>query len=283
MYTQTTIHSLADSHHWVTSLANYNFRVHYRAGKANIDADALLRVSWPGCMPHSSGTHLKVTAAAVQATQKATFRGLVIPIETYSCDLHILDATQDSKQVTCMTLEDWHQAQEEDPVLSLVIARLRDRMLGKGQSKTTDPPKSVSAGRSAIICCSKGVSYTDEPGPENQRRPSSCWFCQLHKGRLLQEDAMMRLATWVWSACLTSCVIGSSGLAWLPRQNSTSGSFAHVLPSKPGSQRPPLKTLWPHILWSWFTLTICAYNLRRAWMRMIRWSQTISPGTPRCM
>ena len=55
----------AASHHWVASLANYNFRLHYRAGKANIDADALLRVSWPGCMPDSSGTHLKVTVAAV--------------------------------------------------------------------------------------------------------------------------------------------------------------------------------------------------------------------------
>ena len=40
-----------------------------------------------------------------------------------------------------MTLEDWHQAQEEDLVLNLVISRLRGGMLGKGQSKTTDAPK----------------------------------------------------------------------------------------------------------------------------------------------
>ena len=40
-----------------------------------------------------------------------------------------------------MTLEDWHQAQEADPVLSLVITRLQDGMLGKGQSKATDPTK----------------------------------------------------------------------------------------------------------------------------------------------
>ena len=40
-----------------------------------------------------------------------------------------------------MTLEDWHQAQEVDPILSLVITRLRDRMLGEGQSKTTDSPQ----------------------------------------------------------------------------------------------------------------------------------------------
>ena len=64
-YVLTTAKLDAASHHWVTSLANYNFRLHYRAGKANIDADALLRVSWSGCMPDSSGTHLKVTAAAV--------------------------------------------------------------------------------------------------------------------------------------------------------------------------------------------------------------------------
>ena len=130
------------SHCWVASFANYNFRLHYRAGKANIDADALLKVSWPGCMPDSSATHLKVTAEVVQAVQEATREGLGSPIEAYSCDLHILDAIQDSKQVTCMTLEDWHQAQEADPVLSLVVTRLRDMMLGKSQSQTTDPPVS---------------------------------------------------------------------------------------------------------------------------------------------
>ena len=70
--------------------------------------DALSRVSWPGCMPDNSGTHLMVTAAAVQAVQEAALEGPVSPIEAYSCDLHILDAVQDSKQVTCMTLEDWH-------------------------------------------------------------------------------------------------------------------------------------------------------------------------------
>ena len=88
-YVLTTAKLDAASHHWVASLANYNFRLHYRAGKANIDADALLRVSWPGCMPDSSGTHLKVTATAVQAVQEATLKGLVSPIEAYSCDLHL--------------------------------------------------------------------------------------------------------------------------------------------------------------------------------------------------
>ena len=40
-----------------------------------------------------------------------------------------------------MTLEDWPEAQEVDPVLSLVITRLQDGTLGKGQSKATDLPE----------------------------------------------------------------------------------------------------------------------------------------------
>ena len=80
-------------------------------------------------MPDNSGTHLKLTAAAVQAVHQAALEGSASPIKAYSCDLHILDAVQDSQQVTCMTLEDWHQAQQADPTLSLVISRLCDGTL----------------------------------------------------------------------------------------------------------------------------------------------------------
>ena len=80
------------SHHRVASLVNYNFQLHYQARKTNIDADALSRVSRPRCMPDNSGTHLKVTAAVVQAVQEAPLEGPASLIEAYSCDLHILDA-----------------------------------------------------------------------------------------------------------------------------------------------------------------------------------------------
>ena len=92
-------------------------------------------------MPDNSGTHLKVTAAAVWAVQEASLEGSVSPIEAYSCNLHILDAVQDSQQVVCMTSEDWCQAQQVDPTLSVVISRLWDGILEQQQSKSTDPPK----------------------------------------------------------------------------------------------------------------------------------------------
>ena len=70
-YVLTTAKLDAASHSWVASLANYNFRLHYRAGRTNIDADALSRVSWPECMPDNLGNSLKVNAAAIRAIQEA--------------------------------------------------------------------------------------------------------------------------------------------------------------------------------------------------------------------
>ena len=64
-YVLTTAKLDAASHCWVASLANYNFQLYYQARKTNIDADTLSRVSWPGCVSHNSGIHLKVTAATV--------------------------------------------------------------------------------------------------------------------------------------------------------------------------------------------------------------------------
>ena len=62
-------------------------------------------------------------------------------LEAYICNLHILDAVQDSQQVACVTLKDWHQAKQVDPTISLVISRLWDGTLGQQQLKQMDPPK----------------------------------------------------------------------------------------------------------------------------------------------
>ena len=96
----------AATHCWVTTLANYNFRLHYQAGKTNIDAGALSRVSWPECMPDNLGTSLKVTVTAMRAIQEAALEKPVCPIEAYSYNLHVVGTIQDSKQVAQMTLDD---------------------------------------------------------------------------------------------------------------------------------------------------------------------------------
>ena len=112
-------------------------------------------------MPSALG-HLQVTAAAVQAVQEATFKGPVNPTEVYSCNLHILDSMKDSLQVTCMTIDDLHQAQWSDLVLGLVIVRLQDGTMGQCQLILMDPPQlwQFSIGR---------------PYPKNPKMPYSNW------------------------------------------------------------------------------------------------------------
>ena len=129
------------SHCWVARLANYNFQLYYRAGKTNIDADALSRVPWLACMPDTSDTNIQVIAVAVWAMQDAALEGSVSPIKAYSSNVHILDSVEASQQVTCMTTDDWHQVQLADPVLGLVIVRLQEGTLSQCQLKETDSPE----------------------------------------------------------------------------------------------------------------------------------------------
>ena len=172
------------SHWWVASLENYDFWLHYWARKANIDADALSRVPWPGCIPDDPGTHLKVTAAAVQAVQEAALKDPASPIKANSYDLHVLNAVQDSLQVTCMTLEDWHQAQQEDLTLSLVISRVWDRTLGQQCFKPSDPPKYGQFLWEHKTLLLNRASCTDEPSPENLRRTSQLVLPAAQRERL---------------------------------------------------------------------------------------------------
>ena len=92
-------------------------------------------------MPDNLGTSLKVTATAVRAIQEAALEKPVCPIEVYNYDLHVMGAIQDSEQVAQMTLDDWHQAQDVDPVLGIIITRLREGTLEQDWSKKTDSPE----------------------------------------------------------------------------------------------------------------------------------------------
>ena len=172
-------------------------------------------------MPDNSGTSLKVTTAVVRAIQEAALEKPVCPIAAYSYDLHVEGAIQDSKQVAQMTLDDCCQVQEANPVLIILMAKLREVTLEQDWSKMTDSPKLSQYRREQNNLVLKRVSCTDKPGLGNQRGPSFQLFFLLPRGRLLSEDAMMRLAIWVWSTCLISCMTGYFGLVWLHRQRST--------------------------------------------------------------
>ena len=89
-------------------------------------------------MPDNPGTNLKVNAAAIRAIQEAALEKPACPMEAYSYNLHAIGAIQDSQQVAQMTLDDRHQVQEADPILGIIVKRLRKGMLEQNWSKKTD-------------------------------------------------------------------------------------------------------------------------------------------------
>ena len=62
----------ATGHRWVAQLANYEFTIHYRSGKSNIDANALSRICWPQV----------ISQEVVSAVLKASVNGIP-PMENY--------------------------------------------------------------------------------------------------------------------------------------------------------------------------------------------------------
>ena len=59
-----------------------------------------------------------------------------------------------------MTLDDWQQVQEVDPVLGIIIKRLRWGMLEQDWSKKTDSPKRSQYRREQNnLVLQKGVLY----------------------------------------------------------------------------------------------------------------------------
>ena len=106
--------------------------------------------------------------------------------QAYSCDLHILDSVQDSQQVACMTMEDWCQAQQADPTLSLFITRLWEGTLGQWQSKQTDPPElNQFLHEWNHLLLWKGVLYRRARPREPWADPLSAGFLQLQTERSL--------------------------------------------------------------------------------------------------
>ena len=204
----------------------------------------------------------------MQAVQEATLQVPASPMEAYSSDLHVLDILQDSNQVASMTLKHWCQAQEVDPILSLVMARLKDGMLGKGQSKATDPIKVSQFGQEwKHLVLKKGILY-------RQARPRE------------SEETLLQLVlpTAYREVVLRGChdEVGHLGLERMLDLMNDRFFWPHMaaqakkhvrkchpcLAFKARQKKLPSKTSWPHILLSWSILITCVWNLGRAWKRM---------------
>ena len=144
-YVLTTTKLDAMGHKWVTSLANYNFLLHYHSGRSNVEADALSRIDW-------GKSDQAFLAEAIQSIVTAAFTGQgkdyikVIPCSHQAIESFTPPAPDDAQVVcismtmpemesssdrsngldplwnsNCMNTSDWVSVQAEDSVIHDLI------------------------------------------------------------------------------------------------------------------------------------------------------------------
>ena len=101
-YVLTTAKLDAMGHRWITGLANYNFHIHYKSGKSNVEADALSRIDW------EKGAET-VQADSIQAIVTAAITGQgndhieAIPCSPQTIELLLL-SVPDNAQIVCKAI-----------------------------------------------------------------------------------------------------------------------------------------------------------------------------------
>ena len=101
-YMLTTAKLDAIGHRWIASLANYNFHIHYKSGKSNVEADALSRIDWEKSVEAIKANTIQAIIAAAIIGQVANH------IEAVPCNPQVVnvllpsisDTTVISKAIT---------------------------------------------------------------------------------------------------------------------------------------------------------------------------------------
>ena len=71
---------------WITGLANYNFHIHYKSGKSNVEADALSWIDWEKC-------NKTIKIDSIQAIVAAAIPGQVANhIDSVLCNPQIINS-----------------------------------------------------------------------------------------------------------------------------------------------------------------------------------------------
>ena len=108
-YVLTTTKLDATGQWWVTSLANYDFTIHYRSGKQNTEADALSRIEWQ----HKDDVQVKAILA------RGCNADTTIPLGINSSNVHCNNVQVNSTPK--LMREDWIKEQNDDRDIGLVV------------------------------------------------------------------------------------------------------------------------------------------------------------------
>lgn len=145
----------ATGHRWLSELACYNFAIHYRAGKANIDADALSRI------PHN----ITIDCDAVEAMMQCHLVNQTLvecvcmsanrdPSDEVDPNINLLQ--DDKASMSSLTIEQWKEYQSTDPIIGPVLRYFKQ---GRKPRSVDDPDTSLLLQEWDRLCLKEDVLY----------------------------------------------------------------------------------------------------------------------------
>ena len=117
-YILTTAKFDATGQRWVASLANFNFKIFYKSGKLNVEADALSHIPWKSTQIE----HMEALIVKTMLQSKLEYE-TSIPSEYLPVNLLLKGMTVDT--TLKLTQKDWVKEQMDDVDVSKVIQLLK--------------------------------------------------------------------------------------------------------------------------------------------------------------
>ena len=130
-YILTTAKLDATGQRWVASLANYNFKIFYRSGKLNVEADALSRIPWE----NTQVDHLEPLIVHTMLQSKLETE-IGIP-EEYS-QLNVIQKEMLVNSTPKLTQHEWVKEQHEDSDIGLLVQLLKAGKLKRYVAREVD-------------------------------------------------------------------------------------------------------------------------------------------------
>ena len=135
-YVLTTAKLDATGQRWIAALGMYHFKIYYRSGKSNGNADALSRIPW-------RETDLAAAQHLDEIVVKATMTGRIESISSFPTkeDTVISMAAQFFAPDYAPNMEpkEWIQLQEKDPIIGRIMKLYKAKEFNDYKCKNNDP------------------------------------------------------------------------------------------------------------------------------------------------
>ena len=130
-YILTTAKLDATGQRWVASLANYNFKIFYKSGKLNVEADALLHIPWESAQVEHMQPLIVKTMLQSKLESEISF-----PEEHFPEKLLLKSMTVDT--TLKLTQKDWVKEQMDDVDVNKIVQLLKSNKLSTYMAQEMD-------------------------------------------------------------------------------------------------------------------------------------------------